>query len=52
MSGRDPYAPVIDASRRDVLAFDRLADLIYQGDTSLSCRDIVACDREALGVGK
>ena len=26
----------------------RLADLIYPGDTSLSCRDIVACDRDAL----
>lgn len=26
----------------------RLADLIYQGDTSLSCRDTVACDRDAL----
>lgn len=26
----------------------RLADLIEPGDTSLSCRDTVACDREAL----
>ena len=26
----------------------RLADLIDPGDTSLSCRDTVACDREAL----
>lgn len=26
----------------------RLADLIYQGDTSQGRRDIVACDREAL----
>ena len=28
--------------------FNRLADLIDPGDTSLSCRDAVACDREAL----
>ena len=27
---------------------DRIADLIDPGDTSLSCRDTVACDREAL----
>lgn len=29
-------------------AFDRLADLIDPGDMSLSCRDIVACDRDAM----
>ena len=28
--------------------FDRLADLIDPGDSSLSCRDAVVCDREAL----
>ena len=33
---------------RKLHLIDRLADLIDPGDTSPSCRDTVACDREAL----
>ena len=32
----------------EIAALDRLADLIEPSDTSQSCRDTVACDREAL----
>lgn len=38
-----------ECDKKDTIdMLDRLADLIEPGDTSQSCRDTVACDREAL----